>query len=59
MLRVLLQQYYQSTVYAKVIDENRFELYTRPEYVATGVAVTFTGVGGGNAHKLSMRKAVN
>ena len=45
-----------STVYAKVLDENRFELYTRPEYVATGVAVTFTGTGSGNAHKLTMRK---
>ena len=45
-----------STVYAKVIDENRFELYTRPEYVSTGIAVTFTGFGGGNAHKLTMRK---
>ena len=45
-----------STVYAKVIDEDRFELYTRPEYVATGAAVTFTGIGGGNAHKLTMNK---
>ena len=44
------------TVYAKVLDENRFELYTRPEYVATGVAVTFTGTGSGNKHKLSMKK---
>ena len=53
---MLLQQYYQALAYAKVIDEDRFELYTRPEYVATGAAVTFTGVGGGNAHKLTMRK---
>ena len=45
-----------STVYAKVIDENRFELYTRPEYVSSGIAVTFTGLGGGNAHKLTMRE---
>ena len=45
-----------STVYAKVLDENRFELFTRPEYVATGTAVTFTGTGSGNAHKLIMRK---
>ena len=45
-----------NTVYAKVLDENRFELYTRPEYVATGAAVTFTGLGAGNAHKLTMRK---
>ena len=45
-----------STVYAKVIDENRFELYTRPEYVSTGIAVTFSGFGGGNSHKLTMRK---
>ena len=44
------------TVYAKVLDENRFELYTRPEYVTSGVAVTFTGIGAGNAHKLNMRK---
>ena len=45
-----------STVYAKVLDENRFELYTRPEYVTSGDAVTFTGIGAGNAHKISMRK---
>ena len=45
-----------STVYAKVIDENQFQLFTRPEYVATGAAVTFTGLGAGNSHKLSMRK---
>ena len=45
-----------STVYAKVVDENQFQLFTRPEYVASGNPVTFTGLGGGNAHKLSMRK---
>tara|TARA_B100001989_G_scaffold169696_1_gene122374 strand:- start:27 stop:12893 length:12867 start_codon:yes stop_codon:yes gene_type:complete len=45
-----------STVYAKVIDENQFQLFTRPEYVSSGNPVTFTGIGGGNAHKLSMRK---
>ena len=45
-----------STVFAKVIDENRFQLFTKPEYVATGTAVTFTGSGSGNAHKLSMTK---
>ena len=44
------------TVYAKVLDENRFELFTRPEYVTSGNAVTFTGLGGGNTHKLTMRK---
>jgi len=45
-----------STVFAKVIDENRFELYSRPEYVATGNPIQLTGIGGGNAHKLSMNK---
>ena len=45
-----------STVFAKVIDENKFELYTRPEYVSSGSAVTFTGSGSGNLHKLSMTK---
>ena len=49
-----------STVFAKVIDEDQFELYTRPEYITTGAAVTFTGVSGslgsGNSHKLAMTK---
>ena len=45
-----------STVFAKVLDENRFQLFTRPEYVSSGVAVTFTGTGAGNVHKLSMTK---
>ena len=45
-----------TTVFAKVIDENQFELYTRPEYVSSGAAVTFTGIGAGNLHKLSMTK---
>ena len=51
--------YYNITKHSicKVIDENRFELYTRPEYVATGAAVTFTGIGGGNAHKLTMKNS--
>ena len=45
-----------STVFAKVIDENQFQLFTRPEYVASGAAVTFTGIGSGNNHKLTMTK---
>ena len=45
-----------STVFAKVIDENRFQLFTRPEYISTGAAVTFTSSGTGNAHKLAMKK---
>ena len=45
-----------STVFAKVIDENQFQLFTKPEYIATGAAVTFTGTGSGNAHRLSMTK---
>ena len=45
-----------STVFAKSIDQNNFQLFSRPEYVATGAAITFTGLGAGNAHKLSMNK---
>ncbi|MEC8553351.1 MAG: hypothetical protein VXY93_22865, partial [Pseudomonadota bacterium] len=45
-----------STVFAKVIDENKFQLFSRPEYVAAGAAITFTGIGTGNAHKLTMGK---
>tara|TARA_B100000575_G_scaffold294411_1_gene310169 strand:+ start:13 stop:12861 length:12849 start_codon:yes stop_codon:yes gene_type:complete len=44
-----------STVFAKVIDENRFQLFSKKEFIATGAAVTFTGTGAGNNHKLSMR----
>ena len=45
-----------STVFAKVLDENRFQVFSRPEYVSSGVAITFTGIGTGNAHKLTMNK---
>ena len=45
-----------TTVFAKVIDENNFQLFSRPEYVNAGVAITFTGIGTGNAHKLTMSK---
>ena len=45
-----------NTVFAKRIDENQFKLFTRPEYVASGAAVTFTGIGSGNNHKLTMTK---
>ena len=45
-----------STVFAKSIDENKFQLFSRREYVATGAAITFTGLGAGNAHKLTMNK---
>ena len=45
-----------TTVYAKVIDENQFQLFSRPEYVAAGAAITFTGIGTGNSHKLTMSK---
>ena len=45
-----------STVFAKVIDDNQFQLFTRREYIASGNPVVFTGIGGGNAHKLSMTK---
>ena len=45
-----------TTVFAKVIDENQFQLFSRPEYVNAGAAITFTGIGTGNAHKLTMSK---
>ena len=43
-------------VFVKVVDENKFKLYSRKEYVDVGVAITFTGVGEGNAHELEMTK---
>ena len=41
-------------VYVKVFNENKFFLYSRPEYVNSGIAITFTGTGEGNAHKFDM-----
>ena len=48
-----------NTVFAKVSDENKFQLFTRREYVSSGAAVTFTGIGAGNAHRLSMTKQLS
>ena len=48
-----------SNVFAKVIDENKFQLFTRREYVSSGSAVTFTGIGAGQAHRLSMTKQLS
>ena len=47
-----------STVYAKVTDENNIQLFSRPEYVASGQPINVTGFGAGNAHKLTMTKAL-
>ena len=47
-----------STVFAERIDQNQFKLFTRPEYVSSGAAVTFTGTGSGNLHKLAMAKSL-
>ena len=48
-----------SNVFAKVLDENKFQLFTRREYVSSGSAVTFTGIGAGQAHRLSMTKQLS
>ena len=45
-----------STVFAKVINKDSFQLVTRPEYINSGNVVTFTGTGSGNSHKISMAK---
>ena len=48
-----------STVYAKVVDENRIQLYSQKSYVSGGSPITFTGVGEGNAHRLEMTKKLS
>ena len=48
-----------STVFAKVISENKFQLFPTKEDVTSGVAITFTGIGAGNAHKLDMSKKLS
>ncbi|AAX44489.1 baseplate wedge initiator [Prochlorococcus phage P-SSM2] len=48
-----------STVFVKVVNENKFKLFSREEYVSSGIAITFTGIGEGNAHKLDMTKKLS
>ena len=43
-----------TTVFAKYIDENKFQLFPTKEDITSGIAITFTGIGAGNAHKLNM-----
>jgi hypothetical protein len=45
-----------STVFAIKIDSNRFKLATTRNNAQSGIAVTFTSIGVGNAHELSMSK---
>jgi len=47
------------TVFVKVTNENKFKLFSRKEYISSGIAITFTGVGEGNAHKLDMTKKLS
>ena len=45
-----------STVYAIKLDNDSFKIATTPTYASAGIGVTFTSLGGGNAHKLTMSK---
>ena len=46
-----------STVFAIRIDNNNFKLATSKNDAQSGIAVTFTSVGEGNAHELAMSKS--
>ena len=49
-----------STVFVKVLsDLNKFQLFPTKEDITSGVAITFTGVGSGNRHKLNMTKKLS
>lgn len=43
-----------STVYAYKINNDRFKISTRRDYALSGICVTFTSIGEGNAHQLEM-----
>jgi hypothetical protein len=45
-----------STVFAIKVDDNTFKLATTKNNAQSGIAVTFTSVGEGNAHELAMSK---
>lgn len=45
-----------SQVYAIKVNNDGFKLATRKEYALSGICVTFTSLGSGNAHELEMVK---
>ena len=45
-----------SDVYAIRINKDRFRISTRSDYASSGIYVTFTSLGSGNAHELEMYK---
>ena len=48
-----------STVFAKVLTEDQFQLFPTREDITSGIAITITGVGSGNIHKLNMTKKLS
>ena len=48
-----------STVFAKVLTEDQFQLFPTREDITSGIAITVTGVGSGNIHKLNMTKKLS
>ena len=45
-----------SDVYAIRINKDKFRISTRPNFASSGIYVTFTSLGSGNAHELEMYK---
>ena len=48
-----------TTVFAKRISDDKFSLFPTLGDVSSGVALSFTGLGDGNAHKLTMNKKLS
>ena len=48
-----------TTVFAKRISDDQFRLFPTLADVSSGVAITFTGFGDGNSHKLTMNKKLS
>ena len=49
-----------STVFVKLLgDINQFQLFPTKDDITSGIAITFTGVGSGNRHKLNMTKKLS
>ena len=49
-----------STVFVKVLEDiDKFQLFPTTNDITSGVAITFTGVGSGNRHKLNMTKKLS
>ena len=48
-----------STAFVKVLADNKFQLFSKKDYITSGNPITFTNDGSGNAHTIEMAKKLS